>query len=177
MTVEAARTQVNFTVPTDTFASLRTDGQMRMAATLADGTALPAWLSFNPQTGTFVGQPPPGLTGEMVVRVVARDQNGREVVATIRINVNAGGATGVPQGQPQGPGEGEAQGEAPLAPNQQGDASPAVGAPIIKLSDFGKGQIFAGKPTFQDELRMASRLAGSRQAQLLAAARAVARSA
>ncbi|TAN58007.1 MAG: DUF4347 domain-containing protein [Rhodospirillales bacterium] len=179
MTVEAARTQVNFTVPGDTFASIRTDGQMQMAATMVDGSALPGWLNFNPQTGTFVGQPPAGLTGEMVVRVIARDQNGREVVVNVRINVNAGGATGVPRGQPQGQGEGEgeAQGETPQAPEQQGEASPEVGAPIIKLSDFGKGQTFAGKPAFQDELRMASRLAGARQAQLLAAARAVARNA
>jgi hypothetical protein len=184
--VDVQGSQVNFTLPNDTFASTQADASVQLAATQVDGSALPGWLAFNPQTGSFVGQPPAGVTGEVVVRVVARDQDGREAIATVRINVGAGGGVGAPQGQGdgQGPGQGQGdgQGEAPQAPGQQGELAPDPAAPAIKLSDFGPGQTlggqtFAGKPTFQDQLRMASRLSGARQAHMLAAARAVARNA
>ncbi|WP_233965662.1 putative Ig domain-containing protein, partial [Pectobacterium versatile] len=45
---------LNITVPADTFTD--PDGDtLTLSATLADGTALPSWLSFNPATGTFSG--------------------------------------------------------------------------------------------------------------------------
>jgi hypothetical protein len=139
-------------------------------ATLPDGGALPSWLFFDQQTGTFVGQPPSGMAGEIAVRIVARDQNGNEAVATIRININGEAAT-----QPQA--GGQPGGEGPQAPGQQGELTPETTDPVIKLADFSNGQTVAGKQTFQDQLQMASRLSGTRQAQLLAAARAVARNA
>ncbi|MFJ5318367.1 DUF4347 domain-containing protein, partial [Pectobacterium versatile] len=50
---------LNVTVPAGTFTD--PDGDtLTLSATLADGTALPAWLSFNPATGTFSGTPANG---------------------------------------------------------------------------------------------------------------------
>ena len=43
------------------------------SASLSDGTALPAWLSSAPETGTFSGTPGLSDTGRMLVRVTASD--------------------------------------------------------------------------------------------------------
>lgn len=59
-----------YTVPANAF----TDGEgdlLAYSATLADGSALPAWLSFDAQTRTFSGMPQG--TGTISVRVVASD--------------------------------------------------------------------------------------------------------
>jgi hypothetical protein len=160
--VEPVGMAISFTLPTDTFAHSQADAVVQLVATQIDGTALPVWLSFNAQTGTFVGQPPAGLSGQLVIRVIARDQDGREAVATIRINLAAGSRIGIPE-----QGQGDASPPAGDVPDGTvGDASP-------KRGSFETG--FKGKPAFQDEVRMASRQSGARQAQLLAAARAVAR--
>ena len=168
--IETTGSVIRFTLPSDIFASSRPNTVVTLMATLPDGGALPSWLFFDQQTGTFVGQPPSGMAGEIAVRIVARDQNGNEAVATIRININGEAAT-----QPQA--GGQPGGEGPQAPGQQGELTPETTDPVIKLADFSNGQTVAGKQTFQDQLQMASRLSGTRQAQLLAAARAVARNA
>jgi ELWxxDGT repeat protein len=172
---------VNFSIPVDAFGHSSTEAAITLAAKLTDGRPLPTWLSFDTVKGAFIGQAPEGYNGALSVVVVARDNAGNEVSSTFEIRVLGG--SGViqnnappasdgppPQGEAQPPAEGQ-------APDQSGEASPDPTAPVIKLSDFGKGQTFAGKPTFQEELRMANRLSGARQAQLLAAARAVARNA
>ncbi|MBY0432424.1 MAG: putative Ig domain-containing protein [Rhodospirillales bacterium] len=93
---------ISFTLPSDTFAHTSGEAMVQLSAKQADGNALPSWLTFNSETGTISGQPPAGITGEMVVRVIARDQDGREAIAVIRVNVK-GGATQQPgEGQPQG---------------------------------------------------------------------------
>ena len=43
------------------------------SASLSDGTALPAWLSFEPAIATFSGTPGPNDTGQVLVRVTASD--------------------------------------------------------------------------------------------------------
>ncbi len=45
------------------------------SATLADGTALPSWLSFDPATRNFSGNPPAG-TPSLDIRVSGTDSNG-----------------------------------------------------------------------------------------------------
>ena len=77
----------SFAVPADTFAHTRPDAVVNLTAAQLDGQALPSWLAFNAKTGAFTGKPPAGFEGTVVVRVVARDQNGREAFATIRISV------------------------------------------------------------------------------------------
>jgi hypothetical protein len=89
--VRAEAGRVSFTLPPDTFAATRADSQVSLRATTADGQPLPAWLRFNPETGRFDGEPPPGTAGEVVVRVVARDQDGKEAAATLRITVEGKG--------------------------------------------------------------------------------------
>jgi hypothetical protein len=126
--VVGADGRVNFTLPTDTFAHTRADATVRLTAAQANGQALPGWLAFNPRTGTFVGQPPPGVSGEVVVRVIARDQNGREAVAMVRITVGGGDVRQPNDGKPMRLGKAGFSDQLRLA----GRPSPAAGqAPLL----------------------------------------------
>jgi len=62
-----------FTVPADTFVDLDTGDTLAYSATLADGTPLPAWLTFDAQTGSFSGTPGTGDLGTFSVLVQATD--------------------------------------------------------------------------------------------------------
>ncbi|MDR9764427.1 putative Ig domain-containing protein, partial [Rhizobium redzepovicii] len=52
----------SFAVPTTTFTDVDSGETLTYSATAADGTALPAWLSFNATTRTFSGTPTAGGT-------------------------------------------------------------------------------------------------------------------
>ncbi|MBF0325579.1 MAG: putative Ig domain-containing protein, partial [Alphaproteobacteria bacterium] len=184
--------RVNFTLPNDTFAHTRADATVQLSAAQVNGQALPGWLAFNPKTGAFVGQPPAGMTGEVVVRVIARDQQGREAVAVVRINVAVGGGAAQP-GQGQGPQGGEGRGQGPQGGEGRGQGQP--GGEGQGQPPGGEGQpnggprqsgelapdadvvpIRLGKAGFSEQLRAAARstLAG-RHAALLAAAQQITR--
>ncbi|UCP81188.1 putative Ig domain-containing protein [Pectobacterium versatile] len=77
---------LNITVPADTFTD--PDGDtLTLSATLADGTALPAWLSFNPATGTFSGTPANGDVGSLTIKVTATDGSNASVSTTFGLTV------------------------------------------------------------------------------------------
>lgn len=64
-----------FVLPAGTFSD--PDGNaISLRATLADGSALPGWLSFNSATATFSGTPRDGDVGTISVRVTASDGSG-----------------------------------------------------------------------------------------------------
>ena len=56
-------------------------------ATLADGSALPDWLSFDENTGIFSGRPAQSDAGTLSVRVTATDPSGEAVTDTFDIVV------------------------------------------------------------------------------------------
>jgi Ca2+-binding RTX toxin-like protein len=62
---------VSFVLPTGSFTDV--DSALALSATLADGSALPAWLSFNAVTRTFSGTPPLNFNGVLQVVVTASD--------------------------------------------------------------------------------------------------------
>ena len=93
-------THLSLTVPADAFAHTQPKAVVRLAAQLADGRPLPTWVSFDGQTGQFRGDAPPGMRGELRIKIIARDMDGREATALFRVNV----------------GEGRVAGEAPKAP-------------------------------------------------------------
>ncbi|WP_039279437.1 putative Ig domain-containing protein, partial [Pectobacterium brasiliense] len=77
---------LNVTVPAGTFTD--PDGDpLTLSATLADGTALPAWLSFNPATGTFSGTPVNGDVGNLTIKVTATDGSSASVSTTFGLTV------------------------------------------------------------------------------------------
>lgn len=63
----------NFTIPTNTFNDIDVGDVLTYSAVRSDGTALPTWLTFNPVTGTFSGQPSSGDVGSLSVKVIATD--------------------------------------------------------------------------------------------------------
>lgn len=79
-----------FALPYDTFAHTKADASVTLTAKLQDGSDLPKWVVFNPQSGTFTVNPPANLPEnqrELKMMVIARDQEGREAVAPFRFFV------------------------------------------------------------------------------------------
>ncbi|NGZ07727.1 MAG: SUMF1/EgtB/PvdO family nonheme iron enzyme [Magnetococcales bacterium] len=68
----------SFQVPATTFADRDRDGTLVYSATREDGTALPSWLRFSPETRTFSGTVPSG-TGNLRVKVTVQDSQGGQV--------------------------------------------------------------------------------------------------
>ena len=64
----------SFTLVADTFADIDTADSLTLSASLADGSALPTWLSFDPATLTFSGTPDNGDVGSISLRVTATDE-------------------------------------------------------------------------------------------------------
>jgi hypothetical protein len=70
--VSAEDVAINFTLPATSFTDVDT-ATLTLSAALADGTALPAWLAFNPTTRAFTGTPPLNFNGFVDVKVTATD--------------------------------------------------------------------------------------------------------
>ena len=74
-------------LPTGTFLHTDANASVSLEAQQANGSPLPAWLAFDPSSGKFNGQPPPGFSGTLHISVIARDSQGREAVTTFEIEV------------------------------------------------------------------------------------------
>ncbi|MBP2490170.1 VCBS repeat-containing protein [Rhizobium leguminosarum] len=81
----------SFVLPTTTFTDVDSTETLAYTATAADGTALPAWLSFNASTRTFSGTPTTG--GTYGVKVTATDLGGLAANETFNIAVSVPGNT------------------------------------------------------------------------------------
>ncbi|MCP4993429.1 MAG: hypothetical protein GY934_06545, partial [Gammaproteobacteria bacterium] len=68
-----------FQIPGDTFSDLDVGDTLSLTATLEDGTPLPGWLSFDPDTGTFSGTPDNADVGDVQIKVAATDSDGAAV--------------------------------------------------------------------------------------------------
>ncbi len=62
----------SYRVPAGTFSDLDGD-TLSYSATLGDGSALPAWLTFNSATRTFSGTPQLNFYGDIILKVTAAD--------------------------------------------------------------------------------------------------------
>lgn len=83
--------RLNYILPDDTFAHTDPNAVVNLSARQATGQALPGWISFNRQNGTFAGSPPPGFRGQLDIEIVARDNQGRQVTTTLKLNFGQGG--------------------------------------------------------------------------------------
>ena len=66
----------SFTIPAGTFVDANAGDTLNYGATLADGSALPSWLTFDPETRTFSGTPGVNDGAVMQLRVTATDSAG-----------------------------------------------------------------------------------------------------
>lgn len=60
---------------------------LRYSATLADGSALPSWLNFNPLTRSFTGTPDPASKGMVFIKVTATDNSHASVSDSFILNI------------------------------------------------------------------------------------------
>jgi Ca2+-binding RTX toxin-like protein len=79
-----------FVVPTGTFADVDVGDTLTYGTTLADGSLLPAWLTFNPSTRTFSGTPQMTDVGVLSVRVTATDTGSLSVSDVFTLSVAHG---------------------------------------------------------------------------------------
>jgi Ca2+-binding RTX toxin-like protein len=77
----------NLTVPGNLFSDIESQSSLAYAATLADGSALPTWLTFDPGTRSFSGQPGAGDTGSLQVKVTATDAGGLSAYDQFQLDV------------------------------------------------------------------------------------------
>jgi Ca2+-binding RTX toxin-like protein len=79
---------LNLVVPANTFADEDAGDALTYSASLADETALPAWLSFNPTTRTFTGTPDDAQVGNLDLRVTVTDTGKLTVSDVFTLTVN-----------------------------------------------------------------------------------------
>lgn len=83
----------SYTVASTAFTDPDAGDTLSYAATLADGSALPAWLNFNASTRAFTGTPPAGSTGKISVRVTARDTGNLSAADVFDISISVANLT------------------------------------------------------------------------------------
>lgn len=81
----------SYTVAPDTFADPDDSDMLTFSAALADGSALPSWLDFDPESLTFSGTP--DSTGLLSVQVSAKDTGNLIAADTFDIDISDLGLT------------------------------------------------------------------------------------
>jgi ELWxxDGT repeat protein len=69
----------SYTIPVDSFTDVDIGDTLNYKVSLADGSALPAWLSFNTATWTFNGTPSSTNVGNLNIQLTATDSVGANV--------------------------------------------------------------------------------------------------
>jgi Ca2+-binding RTX toxin-like protein len=77
-----------FVVPASTFADSDPNDALTYSASLANGTALPSWLTFDATTRTFSGTPDDADIGSLAIKVTATDPAGLAASASFNVAVN-----------------------------------------------------------------------------------------
>ena len=80
-------TTFSFTFPANTFADTDTNDTLTYTAMLSDDSALPGWLSFDPDSRSFSGTPGASDGGTITVKVTATDSADAEVSDEFDIKV------------------------------------------------------------------------------------------
>jgi hypothetical protein len=88
----------SFALPAGMFADMDRGDVLTLTASMADGTELPSWLSFDAANGTFSGTPGWTDAGTLSITVTATDAEGESVSDTFDLNVAS--ANAAPAGTP-----------------------------------------------------------------------------
>ena len=84
---QSVATAFIYPIPENTFSHSNVKAVITLEARLADGSELPAWMSFDPSRRVITGTPPKGVAGEFQIRITARDQFGAEAQTSLKITV------------------------------------------------------------------------------------------
>ncbi|MBD2463127.1 cadherin-like domain-containing protein [Oscillatoria sp. FACHB-1407] len=85
--VAQTRQPFTLTLPPGVFTDVDAGDRLTLNATLADGSPLPAWLSFNANTRSFSGTPDITDAGNLSLKVTATDNQGASVSDTFVLTV------------------------------------------------------------------------------------------
>ena len=77
---------LNWSLPSNAFSDEDGDA-LSYSAQLANGSALPSWLSFNAATGAFTGTPDNAAVGDLSIKVMATDPKGASASQTFTLTV------------------------------------------------------------------------------------------
>jgi hypothetical protein len=77
----------SYVVPANVFADVDAGDSLTLSATLADGSELPAWLIFDPDTRTLSGTPANGDVGTLDIKLTASDGSNASVSNVFKLNV------------------------------------------------------------------------------------------
>ncbi|PJG51828.1 hypothetical protein CVM73_28790 [Bradyrhizobium forestalis] len=83
----------SLTLPAGTFTDVDSGDSLTYAATSADGSPLPSWLTFNGSTRTFSGTPTSANVGTLSVRTTATDLGGLSSSETFNVTVSTAPTT------------------------------------------------------------------------------------
>ncbi|MCG6122851.1 MAG: DUF4347 domain-containing protein [Microvirga sp.] len=144
-------TTISFALPTSTFVVENAGLRLLVGARLSDGRPLPAWIEFDPSTGTFKIDAPPGFVGVLEVLVIASLPNGQEAQSGFSVTIEREDEENV------GPQEQEQEQE-PQPPQRNGWLYPE---PVSTHADA------AGKPPVSEALKAAGRGAMATQTEQL----------
>jgi hypothetical protein len=99
--VQGTDVAVKVSLPFDAFIHSNKDAVIKLQAKQSDDSPLPKWVQFDPVSGVFEVAAPKGFKGKVDVKVVARDDEGREVTAMFQLFVGEQNSTPL-NGRPQG---------------------------------------------------------------------------
>jgi hypothetical protein len=77
-----------FALPASLFNEAQAGDPLTYTATLADGSALPAWLTFDPVLQVFSGMPTDQTVGALALKITATDTVGLAASTTLNVQVN-----------------------------------------------------------------------------------------
>jgi hypothetical protein len=83
----SANEPVSFRLPNNLFTDIDSNDELTLTASMADGSALPAWLEFNASSGEFTGLPDDAQTGTFRIVVTATDSAGASAQTEFEIEV------------------------------------------------------------------------------------------
>jgi hypothetical protein len=85
--VQGTQVATKISLPFDAFVHSDKDAVIKLEAKQADNRSLPKWVQFDPVSGVFEVTPPKGFKGKLDLKVVARDDDGREATALFQLFV------------------------------------------------------------------------------------------
>ena len=85
--VQSTLAATKVSLPFDAFIHSNKDAVIKLEAKQADNSPLPSWVQFDPSSGVFEVTPPIGFKGKLDLKVVARDDDGREATAMFQMFV------------------------------------------------------------------------------------------
>ena len=95
--VQSTQVATKISLPFDAFIHSNKDAVIKLQAKQADDAPLPKWVQFDPVSGVFEVAPPKGFKGKLDLKVVARDDDGREVTAIFQMFIGEQQSTDKPQ--------------------------------------------------------------------------------